>query len=199
MTLRAILTLSATFAVSAALLPYTATAQDSETVSNTVNVQNASFQPISDASIEAAIEISVMSGEHDAALNQKYGEGVAQAFRGAYAINVMNPLWTETSAKELIKAVSIMEEAGSVDQSLKQQAEQALNNRFEGTTAKQRAEGDMALSMTYIHLEDLHNAPDAQASEMAPPRLAGLDSHLISAAQSGKASYEDYKQNFSSF
>lgn len=196
MTFRAILTLSATFAASAALLPYTATAQDSEVTSNSVTAQTMSFQPISDASIEVAIEASVISGEHDAALNQNYGEGVAQAFREAYAINVMNPLWTETSGKELIKAVSMMETMGVVDQSMKHQAEQALKNRFNGTTAQQRAEGDMELSKTYIHIEDLRHAT---ASNMAPPRLAGLDSHLISAAQSGKENSEDHTLNFSSF
>ena len=179
MTLKTILTLSATFAASAVLLPYTATAQISGQDSDTAQLQKISYQPISDASIEAEIESSVIKGEHDAMLNETYGDGVAQAFRAAYAINVMSPLWSESSAKQLVKAVSIMEDQGTVNSTVESEAKDALESRFEGKTAQQRAQGDMALSMTYIHLEDLRHAPDAQTSEMATPRLANLDEHLL--------------------
>jgi|GEM_PF-5874968 len=192
MTFKAILTLSATFAASAALFPYTATAQDSENV----QTQKVSYQPISEASIEAEIERSVMKGEHDAMLNKTYGDGVAQAFRAAYAINVMSPLWSENSADQLLKAVSIMEEQGTIDPVVELEAGKALKDRFEGKTALQRAQGDMALSMTYIHLEDVRNSPETQTSEMATPRLAGLDTQLFKTAQSGR---EGDTSEFNSF
>lgn len=193
MTFKAILTLSVTFAVSAALLPSSAMAQDSENV----QTQKVTYQPVSEASIEAEIESSVMKGEHDAMLNETYGDGVAQAFRAAYAINVMSPLWSENSAEQLIKAVSIMENKGSVDSIVELEAEKALKDRFEGTTASQRAQGDMALSKTYIHLEDVRNSPpEAQTSEMTAPRLAGLDTQLFTTAQSGR---ENDTSEFNSF
>lgn len=198
MTLRAILTLSASFAAAAILLPYTATAQERGQTPNSASVQKASYQPISPAAIAVAIETSVVAGEHDKLL-QYYGNGVAQAFREAYAINVMNPLWTEESAQELIMAVSVMEDQGVVQQNIKQQANQAFKNRFDGFNAEARAQGDMALSMTYIHLEDLRHGSDTDASKMAPPRLAGLDSHLISAAGAGNAGHEDGVTDFNSF
>lgn len=190
MTFKATLTLSAVFAASLALFPNTAFAQTNSDGNNSTQTQPRSYQPISDLSISSEIEKSVLAGEHDETLTQTYDVGVSQAFRAAYAINVMNPLWTESSAKDLFLAASAMQGQGVVGQDMLQEIEQAMENRFEGATAKKRAQGDMALSMTYIGLENLRHPEGSKT-----PRLADLDTHLFSAGQSGVVE-ADYTMNF---
>ena len=192
MTFRTTLTLSAALLASVTLFPNMAAAQINNEVNASAQLQTTSYHPVSELSIGSAIEQSVMAGEHDAALTRDFDEGVTQAFRAAYAINVMNPLWTENSANELVSAVSIMEKEGLVESDMTRKVEQALKNRFEGSTAEKRAQGDMALSMTFIQLENLRHPPGYQA-----PRLANLDTNLFSAAQAGIEETEaGYSMNF---
>jgi murein L,D-transpeptidase YcbB/YkuD len=192
MTFRTTLTLSAAILASLSVFPNMAAAQDNREVNAATQLESTSYHPISELSIGTAIESSVMAGEHDEALRHEFDEGVMQAFRAAYAINVMNPLWTERSAKELILTVSEMERQGLVGSEMSRKVEQAFKNRFDGATAEKRAQGDMALSMSYIHLENLRNPPGSQA-----PRLAELDTNLFSAGQSGIEETEaGYSMNF---
>lgn len=194
MTFKTTLTLSAALLASVTLFPNVATAQMSRDIqeNQSAQIEETSYHPVSDLSIGTAIESSVMAGEHDETLTREYDEGVTQAFRSAYAINVMNPLWTKSSANDLVLAVSAMQGQGLVSSDMQSQVEEALKNRFEGLTAKQRAQGDMALSMTYIQLENLRRPAGSQA-----PRLANLDRNLFSAAQSGfEENQSEYSMNF---
>ena len=192
MTFKTTLTLSAALLASVTLFPTMAAAQANNEVNGQAQLQTTSYHPISDLSISNAIESSVMAGEHDETLMREYDEGVMQAFRAAYAINVMNPLWTESSAKDLVLAVSAMEGEGLVESEMTQNVDQAIKNRFEGSTAKKRAQGDMALSMIFIHLENLRHPLGSPA-----PRLANLDTELFSAGHSGVEETEaGYSMNF---
>ena len=135
---------------------------------------------ITPIAIQESIEQSIIGGGYDDFLRTQYDEGVKTAFREAYAINLMHPLWNENSAHVLLDDIAHAASNGIDVSDIKAQAAEAAYARFYAPTPGERARADIDLSLAYIAWQNQSSLQGDRDPNQ--PRLASLDLNLVQAA-----------------